>query len=233
MGVQHSEPVTLGFPRAFGLPAIDHAFEALFTEHYPRLVKTLVRLTGHSGQAEELASDAFYKLHRHGPQANPAGWLYRTAINLGLDALRANGRRLRREAALEAQARELGFPERVHLFGFRSDIATLLAGATIFVHPSLSEGLPLAILEAMFAARPIVATNVGEIATVLGADAGTLVPPGDESALASAIDGLLHDPARARAMGERAAERAAAEYSLARSVARYADLYASLVSSAP
>ena len=135
-------------------------------------------------------------------------------------------------AALEAQARELGFPERVHLLGFRSDIATLLAGATVFVHPSLSEGLPLAILEAMFAARPIVASNVGEIGKVLGADAGTLVPPGDESALASAIDGLLNDPARARAMGERAAQRAAAEYSLAKAVARYADLYANLLSSA-
>ena len=136
-------------------------------------------------------------------------------------------------AALEAQARELGFPERVHLLGFRSDIATLLAGATIFVHPSLSEGLPLAVLEAMFAALPIVASNVGEIAKVLGTDAGVLVPAGDESALVNAIDRLLKDPAEARAMGERAARHAAAAYSLASSVARYAELYASLLDSPP
>jgi RNA polymerase sigma-70 factor (ECF subfamily) len=82
----------------------DREFEDLFFEHYPRLVRTLVRLVGSAGQAEELASDAFYRLYRHrGAQGadlsdgNRAGWLYRTAINLGLDALRANSRRLRRE----------------------------------------------------------------------------------------------------------------------------------------
>ena len=79
----------------------DHVFEELFLEHYPRLVKTLLRLVGNPGQAEELAADAFYRLHRHRNQnqsdENPAGWLYRTAMNLGLDALRANSRRSRRE----------------------------------------------------------------------------------------------------------------------------------------
>ena len=80
---------------------LDHEFEVLFLEHYPRLVKTLIRLVGNSGQAEELAADAFYRLHQHRSQNrsedNLAGWLYRTAVNLGLDALRANGRRGRRE----------------------------------------------------------------------------------------------------------------------------------------
>jgi RNA polymerase sigma-70 factor (ECF subfamily) len=81
--------------------ASDHGFEELFLEHYPRLVKTLLRLVGNAGQAEELAADAFYRLHQHRSQhrseENPAGWLYRTAMNLGLDALRANSRRSRRE----------------------------------------------------------------------------------------------------------------------------------------
>jgi RNA polymerase sigma factor (sigma-70 family) len=76
-------------------------FEELFREHYPRLVKTLLRLLGNAGLAEELAADAFYRLHRQGSQqlseGNPTGWLYRTAMNLGLDALRANSRRSRRE----------------------------------------------------------------------------------------------------------------------------------------
>ena len=79
----------------------DDVFEDLFLEHYPRLVKTLLRLVGNRGQAEELAADAFCRLHRHrsrhGSGENPAGWLYRTAMNLGLDALRANSRRSRRE----------------------------------------------------------------------------------------------------------------------------------------
>ena len=82
-------------------PTSDREFEELFLEHYPRLVKTLLRLVGTSGQAEELAADAFYRLHRHrsqhGSDENLPGWLYRTAVNLGLDALRANSRRSRRE----------------------------------------------------------------------------------------------------------------------------------------
>jgi RNA polymerase sigma-70 factor (ECF subfamily) len=81
--------------------AANREFEGLFLEHYPRLVKVLLRLVGSSGQAEELAADAFYRLHQHRAQnrseENLAGWLYRTAVNLGLDALRANSRRSRRE----------------------------------------------------------------------------------------------------------------------------------------
>jgi RNA polymerase sigma-70 factor (ECF subfamily) len=77
------------------------AFEDLFTEHYPRLVRTLLRLLGNPAQAEELAADAFYKLYRQSgrlrPEENPAGWLYRTAMNLGFDALRSDSRRVRRE----------------------------------------------------------------------------------------------------------------------------------------
>ena len=76
-------------------------FEELFLEHYPRVVRTLLRLVGNSGQAEELASDAFCRLHRDRNQLrsdeNLAGWLYRTAVNLGLDALRSNSRRSARE----------------------------------------------------------------------------------------------------------------------------------------
>lgn len=83
----------------------DSAFERLFLEHYPRLVRTLLRLVGNAGQAEELAADAFYRLHQHRERGradhNPAGWVYRTAINLGLDALRANSRRCRREEAAQ------------------------------------------------------------------------------------------------------------------------------------
>jgi RNA polymerase sigma-70 factor (ECF subfamily) len=83
----------------------DCVFEKLFLEHYPRLVRTLLRLVGNAGQAEELAADAFYRLHQHRESGraddNPAGWVYRTAMNLGLDALRANSRRSRREEAVQ------------------------------------------------------------------------------------------------------------------------------------
>src|SRR5579863_1015769 len=87
----------------------DCVFEQLFLEHYPRLVRTLLRLVGNAGQAEELAADAFYRLHQHrerrGSDENPAGWVYRTAMHLGLDALRANSRRSRREEVAQREAR--------------------------------------------------------------------------------------------------------------------------------
>jgi RNA polymerase sigma-70 factor (ECF subfamily) len=81
-------------------PQEDQDFERLFLAHYPRLVRILLRLTGNPAQAEELAADAFYKFYSHRPglhETNPAGWLYRTAMNLAFDALRADTRRLRRE----------------------------------------------------------------------------------------------------------------------------------------
>lgn len=90
----------------------DYDFERLFLEHYPKLVRTLLRLVGSAGQAEELAADAFYRLHqhreRHRSDENPAGWVYRTAINLALDALRANSRRSRREEVAQREARGEG-----------------------------------------------------------------------------------------------------------------------------
>ncbi|HVT38517.1 MAG TPA: glycosyltransferase family 4 protein [Gemmatimonadaceae bacterium] len=132
---------------------------------------------------------------------------------------------------LSEQARELGIAERVHMLGLRSDVPNLLAGADVFVLPSLSEGLPLALLEAMFAGRPIVATDVGEVRSVLGGDAGLLVPPGDGQALAAAISQFLLDPDAGRDCGRRAASRAAGAYSLERMVERYASIYSKLLAS--
>ena len=71
------------------------------------------------------------------------------------------------------------------------------------VLPSLSEGMSNAVMEAMAAGRPIVATGVGGTPELLR-DRGMLVPPGDPPALAAAIEQLLADPARAAALGQRA-----------------------------
>jgi glycosyltransferase involved in cell wall biosynthesis len=131
--------------------------------------------------------------------------------------------------ALRAQARDQGLAARVHLLGLRSDVRAVLAAADVFVLPSLSEGLPLALLEAMFAGRAIVASDVGEVGTALGGgEAGLLVPPADAPALAAALDLLLTRPERAREMGERAARRAAEEYDVARMVRRYGAIYEGL-----
>ena len=128
---------------------------------------------------------------------------------------------------LRAQAAALNVHDRFHLLGLRSDIGNVLCAADVFVLPSLSEGVPLALLEAMLAAKPIVATTVGEVPTVLdGGRAGVLVPPADASALANALASVLVDLAYGQRLGLAAATRAGGEYSLDAMVNRYVALYA-------
>jgi RNA polymerase sigma-70 factor (ECF subfamily) len=85
----------------------DRWFEALFREHYPRVVGLLTRLTGDRGQSEEIAADAFSKLARRSEALAGRGdltaWIYRVASNAGLDALRAGSRRRRKEEAAGVQ----------------------------------------------------------------------------------------------------------------------------------
>jgi RNA polymerase sigma-70 factor, ECF subfamily len=76
-------------------------FESLFQEHYPRITSMLARLTGDRAQSEEIAADVFCKISRR-PALLPdrrelTAWVYRVATNAGLDALRSNSRRRRRE----------------------------------------------------------------------------------------------------------------------------------------
>ncbi|HXO86444.1 MAG TPA: glycosyltransferase [Gemmatimonadales bacterium] len=128
--------------------------------------------------------------------------------------------------SLLRHAEQRGVAARLHLIGLRADIPNVLAGADLFVLPSLSEGLPLALLEAMFAARPIVASDVGEVRAVLGdGAAGVLVPAGDATALAAALAGVLAAPEQARELGARAKHRATTDYGIASMVARYKQLY--------
>jgi glycosyltransferase involved in cell wall biosynthesis len=111
---------------------------------------------------------------------------------------------------LQAQARQLGLDRSVHWAGARDDVAALLAGADVFVHPTLADPLPTVVLEAMAAALPVVATRVDGIPELVGADAGRLVPPGDPAPLATALSDLLADPDARLALGT-AGRRAAVE----------------------
>ena len=83
-------------------------FETLFHEHYPRITSMLARLTGDRGQSEEIAADVFCKLSRHWAPLEGKGeltaWVYRVATNAGLDALRSNSRRRRREQEAGVEA---------------------------------------------------------------------------------------------------------------------------------
>lgn len=84
------------------------SLEDIFRLQYPRLVGILARITGDRGQAEELASEVFCRLSSRPalfrPENNVEGWLYRTAVNLGLDGLRMEARRRHSEQAAGAEA---------------------------------------------------------------------------------------------------------------------------------
>ena len=96
--------------------------------------------------------------------------------------------------AVEAAVRTLGLEHEVRLAGDRLDVPELLAGASVFVLASRSEGAPISILEAMAAGLPVIASDVGGVAElVVDGVTGRLVPPGDPAALAAALDDLLAD----------------------------------------
>lgn len=95
----------------------------------------------------------------------------------------------REEAALRQQAKTLGISEQIIFLGTRGDLGDLFQVMDLFVMPSLWEGLSLAMLSAMAAGLPVLATNVGGVASVLGQDErGWVVPPGSPEALASTIE---------------------------------------------
>lgn len=106
------------------------------------------------------------------------------------------------EAELKARCKAAGLSKQVRFLGYRTDLPRLLAAADLVALPSISEGLPLAAVEALAAARPIVATETGGTPeVVLNGQTGLLIPPNDSSALAEAIHRVLGDPPLARRLG--------------------------------
>jgi glycosyltransferase involved in cell wall biosynthesis len=136
--------------------------------------------------------------------------------------------------AWESLADALGVGERTHFVGYQANVPAWLAACDVFVLPSDWEGMPNAALEAMAAGRPAVATAVGGTPdVVLDGVTGLLVPPRDPAALAQAIQSLLDDPVRARAMGVAGRQRVEQYFSLAAVVAQTVALYDSLLQSGP
>jgi glycosyltransferase involved in cell wall biosynthesis len=109
--------------------------------------------------------------------------------------------------SLRAQADAGGV--RVRFLGQRPDVPALLAAADVVVVPSLWEGQPLIVQEALRAGRPLVAAAVGGIPDLTGPDAAMLVPPGDEAALAAAVLSVVDQPVLAERLSAAARERAA------------------------
>ncbi len=135
-------------------------------------------------------------------------------------------------ANLERLTAELGLVEAVRFLGLRDDVPRVLAAADLVVLSSDSEGLPLALIEAMAAGRPTVATRAAG-RDVVRPETGLLVPTEDTKALAEAIIRLAEEPETRQAMGARAAAIAREHYSLAAMARRYQALYDELVGAQP
>jgi len=127
---------------------------------------------------------------------------------------------------LRSKAAALGV--RAEFPGRRDDIPALLASAAVFVLPSLWEGQPLVLQEALRAGVPVVATHTGGIPDLTGDDAALLVPPGDPARLADAVRSVLRDPALGTRLRAAARERGAAlpseDDAVAAVLACYADV---------
>jgi glycosyltransferase involved in cell wall biosynthesis len=130
---------------------------------------------------------------------------------------------------LEKLARRLGVEQATKFIGYVSKerLRSLLQKATVFALPSRSEGMPLAMLEAMAAGVPTVATNVGGVPEVLTAGSGILVPPNNPVAMAEGVTRVLRDANLARRLSQGAKARARS-FPISIPEREYAQLFASL-----
>jgi sugar transferase (PEP-CTERM/EpsH1 system associated) len=131
-------------------------------------------------------------------------------------------------ARLEEKAASLGLGDAVLFPGRQDAVAKWLATFDLFVLPSLTEGIPLALLEAMAAGVPVVATRVGGVPEVVTDPRyGVLVAAGSPDALETAVEELIDNPSARRTIGEAGAERVREAFSLRSMAAGYRSVYTS------
>lgn len=127
---------------------------------------------------------------------------------------------------LQQLAGELGLLSHVVFAGFRRDVPEVLAASDVFVLPSFSEGLPLSVLEAMAAGKPVVVSRVGGVPEIVhDGETGLMIRPGDVPGLTAALLSLIEDPARRTALGARGRQHVQEHFSVPSMIARYQDLY--------
>ena len=120
---------------------------------------------------------------------------------------------------LEIQVQDYNLSDSVIFTGWRNDVPRILSASDLLVLPSLSEGFPLSILEAMASGLPVVASDVGGISeAVIDGETGVLVQPASSHALEVAITNLLEQPELLSYMGKAGRERALAKYDVSRMV---------------
>jgi glycosyltransferase involved in cell wall biosynthesis len=136
----------------------------------------------------------------------------------------------RREAEVRELAASLGLAGAVHFLGPRRDVPDLLSAMDILVLPSHTEGFGRALVEAMAAGLPVIATRVGGMPEVVtDGENGLLIPPRDAGALAEALERLLADPAWAQHLGAKARDHVREHFSLDRLGREINEIYEELV----
>ncbi len=134
-------------------------------------------------------------------------------------------------SALKRLIEDLRIADRVSLLGARSDVPDLLEACDVFVLSSRQEGLPITILEAMAAGKPVVATDVGGCAEVVRhGETGLIVPPEDPDALAGAIQTVLTDSNLAHEMGKAGRERVEEHFTVDAMVDKHIEVYETVIS---
>jgi glycosyltransferase involved in cell wall biosynthesis len=135
---------------------------------------------------------------------------------------------------LEEKSEELGIKKHVIFMGQRKDIPELLMAMDIFVLPSIKEGLPVVLLEAMAAKRPVIATRVGAIPKVIeNKDIGILVEPKDIKGLRDAITNLINDPERMNLLAREGFNRVCMDFSSDEMCKHYLKLYKEITNPIP
>ncbi|MBY0527654.1 MAG: glycosyltransferase [Gemmataceae bacterium] len=132
---------------------------------------------------------------------------------------------------LRQLAERLDVARFVHFAGYQPHPEQFLQGMDVFALTSRSEGMPLAVLEAWAAGVPVVASRVGGLPEMVNDQIGVLFPPGDEAALARALESLLTNPVRARHLAEAAQAHVRAEYDVGGMVETYQRHYRELLGS--
>src|SRR5690606_37838342 len=127
---------------------------------------------------------------------------------------------------LEDLAARLGVRDIVRLLGRRLDVPDLIARSRLVVLTSDGEGTPNVIMEAMASGRPVVATDVGDVARIVQhGETGFVVPPEDAGALVERVCEIIADDALAARLGAAARKRAELDFGLGRLVAETLDAY--------
>lgn len=128
--------------------------------------------------------------------------------------------------SIEVQVHQAGLADKFTFLGAVIDVHNYYSGFDVFALPSLWEGFPIVLVEAMSCALPIVATNVGGVAEAINDDCGLLITPGDLNHLVDALRKLKHQPGDAHRLGKAARENVVERFSLESILMQYINLYA-------